>query len=255
MSARDKYEHGVPCWVDTMQPDPAAAVAFYGSVFGWDFAGPGPGDYHVAQLEGGHEVAGVGAGSSSQWNTYIAVDDVDAMVARVTAAGGSLVDGPIDAAPAGRLAIVADPGGATFGLGQAQERQGAQRVNEFGAWAMSELFTPDAEAAARFYADVFGWTTEEFAPGASLFRLPGYVGGEPAQPVSRETVAVMVEARGDQRWTVGFWVDDADAAVARAEAAGGSVLMPATDSPLDRTAMLADPTGAAFLVSRVKKPA
>src|SRR5579862_4972348 len=32
---RDGYIHGVPCWVDTNQPDPEAAVAFYGGLFGW----------------------------------------------------------------------------------------------------------------------------------------------------------------------------------------------------------------------------
>jgi predicted enzyme related to lactoylglutathione lyase len=258
MSARDQYEHGVPCWVDTMQPDPAAAIDFYAGVFGWEFAGPGPGGYHVAQIGGGHDVAGVGTqpeGASSAWNTYTAVDDLEAAIERATGAGGTLVDGPIDASPAGRLAIVADPGGATFGLWQAKDRQGAQRVNESGAWAMSQLMTPDPDAAAAFYGEVFGWTTEEFAPGAWLFRLPGYVGGEPAQPVSRETVAVMMKADGDPNWTVGFWVDDADAAAARAEGRGGSVLMPPTDDPVGRNATLADPTGAAFIVSRVSKPA
>ena len=42
MSQRDDYEPGVPCWVDTLQPDPEAAMAFYGALFGWEFAGPGP---------------------------------------------------------------------------------------------------------------------------------------------------------------------------------------------------------------------
>ena len=36
MSARDQYEHGVPCWVDTMQPDPGAAIDFYAGVFSND---------------------------------------------------------------------------------------------------------------------------------------------------------------------------------------------------------------------------
>ena len=46
-----------------------------------------------------------------------------------------------------------------------------------------------------------------------MFRLPGYVGGEPQQPVSREVVAVMVPTEADEaRWLVNFWVDDLDAA-------------------------------------------
>jgi predicted enzyme related to lactoylglutathione lyase len=42
---RDAYIAGVPCWVDTSQPDPDAAAAFYGGLFGWEFedAMPAPG--------------------------------------------------------------------------------------------------------------------------------------------------------------------------------------------------------------------
>ena len=37
MPERDGYIPGVPCWVDTSQPDPDAAVDFYGGLFGWEF--------------------------------------------------------------------------------------------------------------------------------------------------------------------------------------------------------------------------
>lgn len=36
MAERDGYIHGVPCAVDTMQPDPEAATHFYGGLFGCD---------------------------------------------------------------------------------------------------------------------------------------------------------------------------------------------------------------------------
>ena len=64
MLERDGYLPGVPCWVDTSQPDPEAAVAFYGGLFGWDFKDampPGsPGKYFFARLRGG-DVAAVGS--------------------------------------------------------------------------------------------------------------------------------------------------------------------------------------------------
>src|SRR5262245_13914771 len=34
---RDGYIPGVPCWVDVSEPDPEAALEFYGSLFGWVF--------------------------------------------------------------------------------------------------------------------------------------------------------------------------------------------------------------------------
>ena len=37
MPERDGYIPGVPCWVDTSQPDPEAALPFYRGLFGWEF--------------------------------------------------------------------------------------------------------------------------------------------------------------------------------------------------------------------------
>ena len=49
MAELDRYIPGVPCWIDTTQPDPDAAAAFYGGLFGLgarghDAAGA-PGNY------------------------------------------------------------------------------------------------------------------------------------------------------------------------------------------------------------------
>ena len=115
---------------------------------------------------------------------------------------------------------------------------------------MSRLDTPDPERAAAFYAAVFGWTTEAFGP-VTMFRLPGYVGGEPEQPVSREVVAMMMAADGPARWSVDFWVCDADGIAARATQLGGAVLAAPSDTPMSRTAVLADPSGAAFTVTQM----
>ena len=60
MSERSEYPAGVPCWVDVLEPDPGAAMRFYSELLGWEFAGPGPGDYYEARLRG-RDVAGVGA--------------------------------------------------------------------------------------------------------------------------------------------------------------------------------------------------
>jgi predicted enzyme related to lactoylglutathione lyase len=266
MSERDRYEPGVPCWVDTLQADPAAAMSFYAGVFGWDFAGPGempgdpPGEYHVARLAD-RDVAGVGsvpadAPAAPAWNTYVAVADAGAGAAAVRQAGGSVLVDPFDAPPAGRGAVVADPGGAVFCLWEGDARQGAERVNEPGAWSMSMLQTADTERAGAFYGDVFGWETETFGegPGAiTLWRLPGYVGGEPQQPVPRDVVAVMAPADSSSppSWSVDFWIDDVDAGAERARRLGGSVVADPFDNPVGRSAVLADPAGAAFSVSKV----
>ena len=123
---------------------------------------------------------------------------------------------------------------------------------------MSLLATPDPEPAAAFYADVFGWSCEPFedaGPGVSLFRLPGYVGGEAEQPVPRDVVAAMAAVPDPDApavWTVDFWIADADAAVDAAPGLDGRVIAPPHDAPPFRRAVLAAPDGATFSVSELR---
>ncbi len=111
---------------------------------------------------------------------------------------------------------------------------------------------PDPARAAAFYKAVFGWLAEPWGP-VHLLRLPGYVGGTGEQPVPRDVVAVMVPAQpaGAAAWAVDFWVADLDAAVARVADLGGRVLVPVHDRPPFRSAVLADPEGAAFSLSQL----
>jgi uncharacterized protein len=264
MSERERYEPGVPCWVETLQPDPEAALGFYAGLFGWEFpeagAMPGdpPGQYYVARLRD-RDIAGIGSSpadvpASPAWTMHVSVASAADAAAAVRAAGGTVLAEPFDVAPAGRLAVLADPAGAPFCAWEAGSRAGAQLVNEPGAWAMNMLAAPDPEAAAAFYGAVFGWTTEVLGFGEDrivMFRLPGYVGGEPAQPVSREVVAVMRAAQGEEppAWAADFWVDDADETAASAVRLGGRLVAGPFDSPAGRTAMLADPAGVVFTAS------
>lgn len=272
MSERDRYPGGVPCWVETLQPDPQAALDFYRPLFGWEFAGPGPmpgdppGQYFVARVRG-RDVAGIGSLSdrggppAPSWSTYIRVDSADETAEKATNAGGSLRDGPFDVLPAGRMAVLADPAGALVCVWEARDREGAQLVNEPRAWAMSLLQTTDPEGSKAFYGAVFGWRSEPFdAAGAqiTLWRLPGYVGGEPQQPVPRDVVGAMTPIGGDgspravqPHWSIDFWVDDADATAEHAARLGGKVIVPPHDMAGFRRAVLADPQGAAFSISKL----
>jgi uncharacterized protein len=267
MSERDEYQPGVPSWVDVTGPDARLLTAFYGAVFGWDFEGPGPmpgdppGEYFVARLRG-RDVAGVASlpaqAESPAWTTYIEVADVDRAAEDVERAGGSVAVKPFDAPPAGRIAVVADPAGAMFCIWEPRERRGAQLVNEPNAWSMSALNTPDRDGAAAFYGAVFGWTLDNFQLGdmeVGLFRLPGYVGGEPEQPVPRDLVATIVPADGGEPkrayWQVDFWVDDIDRVVGAVAEHGGSVAAEPYEIPSFRQAVVADPNGVPFSVTHL----
>lgn len=264
MSERSDYPAGVPCWVDVLQPDPEAGMRFYGELFGWEFEGPGempgdpPGRYWVATLRG-EEVAGIGSlptedpATPVAWNTHVAVASVEDAASRVTPAGGEILLGSIDATPAGKLAVIRDPTGAALCLWEAHSRQGAQLVNEPSAWSMSALETTDPERAIQFYRGLFGWQPEPFGQ-MTLWRLPGFVGGEPQQPVPRDVVAGMMPVSnggGTSLWNVDFWISDADAAAEKTAALGGQVLMAPHDVPGFRRAVLADPSGASFSINQL----
>jgi predicted enzyme related to lactoylglutathione lyase len=255
MSDRNGFPAGVPCWITSLQPDPDAAAAFYARLFGWDYVDGG--GFHVARLRG-RAVAAVapqprGFGPMpTAWITQVRVASADEAVRATRAAGGTVRTEPFEG-PTGRMAVIADPAGATLSVCEDGEGGSAEVVNEPGAWAMSGLQTPDPEGAAAFYGAVFGWTTEAFPGGVALFRLPGYVGGEPQQPVSREVVATMMPAEPGTpaAWTVDIWVSDVDEVAATATDLDGRALVPPTDIGIGRRAVLADPAGAAFSISHI----
>ncbi len=206
MPERDGYIPGVPCWIDTSQPDPDAAVDFYSGLFGWTFENlmpPGAeGKYFIARLHGG-DVAAVGsipesAPPTAMWDTYVLVDSVDETASRVRDAGGSVVKEPFDVMDSGRMAVFADSEGATFCVWEAKAFTGARVVNEPGSLNFNGLNTRDVAGAKSFYRSVFGWDTLA-AGGAEMWTLPGYGDFlERDDPDLRKRVAE-VPARRDSR--------------------------------------------------------
>jgi uncharacterized protein len=266
VSERDDYPPGVLCCVHTAQRDPEEALDFYRAVLGWDFIGSGsmpgdpPGRYYIARLRG-KDVAGVSsplpgeALPRPEWITYVAVKSADVASAHAREAGGVIVVEPFDISPSARVAVLRDPAGAAFGVWQAGLRKGAQLVNEPSAWSMSTLNTDDPEGATAFYRALFGWKPTPSEPGAALLRLPGYVGGEPEQPIPRDLVAVMRASDRDPHWSVDILVADVDQAVATAVEHGGTVTVSPHELPRFRNAVIADPHGAPLSLSQLVAPA
>jgi uncharacterized protein len=277
MLERDGYVPGVPCWIDTAQPDPEAAVAFYGGLFGWDLEDTMPpgsaGSYFIARLRGG-DVAAVGSQSEAEpsmvtWNTYIWVESAEETASKVLDAGGRVVAEPFDVMTAGRMAVFTDPAGAAFRVWQANEHKGARIVNEPGSLSFNGLNTRDIEGAKSFYGSVFGWEPLALGGGAEMWRLPGYgefleqrdpgLRGRMAQsgaPAGFEDVVATLNPISDDQpdvpphWSVTFAVEDADATAARASELGGQVIVAPFDAPWVRMTVIRDPQGATFVASK-----
>jgi predicted enzyme related to lactoylglutathione lyase len=277
---------GVPCWVDTEQPDPEAATAFYGGLFGWEFERRTPADapvqYFIARFRG-HTVAGIGsqpeaAPPTPVWTSYVCVESADDAATKVKQAGGSVLAEPSDVGDAGRVVVVADRSGATFGIWQPKGRKGVELVNETGSWNSSSLNTPDLRAAQDFYGAVFGWEANSVALEADDFgfwQLPGY--GDFLDELNPGTSAAMLEMGAPEgfedavawlvpmtdqqpihdappRWDITFGVENADATAERAEQLGATVLAPPMDAPWVRLTVLRDPQGAVFIASQFVPP-
>lgn len=282
MLARTSYPSGVPCWVDLIQPDLDATIAFYGGLFDWTFQvrtpEGAPMRYAYALLDG-LVVGGLGGPSQgdadpSGWTSYVAVTSADEAAAAVEANGGRVLSPPTDISRAGRVALCTDPEGAVFGLWQGGENKGAQQANAPGSWNFSELHVADPERAERFYGAVFGWELDAFelTPGvkSGLWRLPGY--GDflaESDPEIRErqaasqapagfadAVAILEAAGGEvePHWSVTFSVADADAAMARALALGATEVTPLFDTEYTRMGTVADPQGAVLRLSQYRPP-
>jgi predicted enzyme related to lactoylglutathione lyase len=277
MPERDGYPAGVPCWIDTTQPDPDAAAEFYGGLFGWDLEDvmpPGSGaKYLIARIRGG-DVAAVssrpeGAPPGAVWNTYIWVDSADETAAKVRDAGGSVLSEPFDVMDSGRMAVFSDPEGAVFAVWQANEHKGAQVVNEHGSLNFNGLNTRDPDAAKAFYGVVFGWGTIGLGGGAEMWTMPGYGDylerdnpdlrkqtAEAGAPEGFEDVVASINRIGDEapdtpaHWSVTFGVDDADEVAAKAEELGGTIVMPPFDAPWVRSTVISDPQGATFIANK-----
>lgn len=116
-------EPGAFCWSELSTRDPEAAKAFYAAVFGWGAqASESEAMAYTEWQLGGESIGGmmdmppmVPVEVPAYWLVYFAVEDTDASVARAKELGATaLLDG--QDTPAGRIAVLADPQGATFAL-------------------------------------------------------------------------------------------------------------------------------------------
>jgi predicted enzyme related to lactoylglutathione lyase len=244
MPEMQRYEHGVPSWVDIGVPNPEAALGFYGELFGWEGQDMGEeaGHYTIVS-KAGKQVAAISPAQDPgppRWTTYINVDDIDAVAKQASAAGGTVVVAPMDVMAAGRMAIFADTTGAVIAAWQAGDHRGAQLVNEPAAFTWSELATADLDKSKAFYSEVFGWGwggSDDYAEAQVAGRTIGGV-----MPRSPDMPAEMPD-----NWLVYFGAADVDADAKKAVELGATVVVEPTDIPgTGRFAVLMDPQGAAF---------
>lgn len=114
--------------------------------------------------------------------------------------------------------------------------------HDTGVPSWVDLGTPDPDAAATFYGELFGWDVQEGRAEEGGYRM-ALLRGRPAAGIGP------AQNPGPPFWTTYVTVDDAGAVVGKVTAAGGTVLLEPMDvMAYGRMAVFADPKGAAFSV-------
>ena len=112
---------GVFVWDELGTTDADGAQRFYEEVFGWTTTDLGPeyGGYRTFS-RGETGIAGLmalpDASMQPHWQPYVAVEDVDATAAKAAELGAATLVEPMDVPNVGRIAVLRDPQGATFGI-------------------------------------------------------------------------------------------------------------------------------------------
>jgi hypothetical protein len=258
-SAKETWMLNTFFWYDLATSDVDAARKFYCEVVGWGYqdnsqAGQTYGVFTV----GDAGVAGLMPYPEGMtppfpvWNGYIAVEDVDAKAEQVKAEGGTVHRGPMEVPGVIRFAVVADPQGAVFLIAKGLSAGPMPQLppNATGTLGWRELFATDWQKAFAFYEKLFGWTKTEahdmgevgtyqlFAAGNE--RVGGMMNKHPAMP--------------RPWWNYYTNVEAIDAAKARVEKAGGTVLMGPMEVPGGQWILQArDPQGGHFALVAPKR--
>ncbi len=243
-------------WHDLMTTNVAAAKAFYGEVIGWKFEAQMP-EYTVALVD----KAGIGGimatppevkGMPPFWAGYIFTPDVDAACTQAKKLGGKVCREPWDVPGMLRLAILADPTGATFNIMKplSLEQRNMPEEGAVGTVGWNELHAGDLNIAWDFYSKMFGWTkgtVMDMGPMGNyeIFQIDGKDAGG---MMKRQ------EQLPSPMWLYYFNVDGIDAAAARITKAGGKIAMGPHQVPGDQWIVSAfDPQGASFQIVSVAK--
>ncbi|MEZ6196565.1 MAG: VOC family protein [Planctomycetota bacterium] len=252
MSFNENLKTGYFCWADLGADDYDGTVAFYSALFDWSVENRGEGGhrYGIARLDG-HDVGAIyqkipGAmpeGLAPVWTLYARVADVEAAVGNVERLGGSVLVAATDVPDHGRLALVADPEGAHFGLWEPRGHDGFELVDEPGTPTWFELAGRDIEGTSRFYAELFGWDWVTHASGDARYTV-----FERDDDIPIAGMMEMTSEWGDMppHWMLYFEVFDTDEAAERVKELGGQVCVPPSDLPYGRFAVVNDPGGGTF---------
>jgi predicted enzyme related to lactoylglutathione lyase len=243
-------------WHELLTDTPQETQQFYSGLFGWQFESlPDQSVNYQLIRHQGKLIGGMidqnqlpTKADISQWVTLVAVTDIDAAAQAVRDNNGTVFTPPTSLGERGMIAVVADPQGALFALLEAGDGEPADddEVPGVGEFLWNELWAEEIDSAAAFYRTLAPYQIEEKNLGGT------------GEPVAYKLLSTHNHKRAGIRKNPveglpPIWVnylrvaDDTqlDAILARVEALGGEILVPAIQRPGGGTvAIIAGPSGA-----------
>jgi len=244
-------------WHDLLTNDPLASQRFYGELFGWEFESIGEASNmkhdsaytlirHNGRLIGGmiDTLALNGRDDISQWVVLMSVEDIDAAIESVRAAGGRVIAPATDLQHRGRLAVVRDSDDALLALLETRDGDPADREPGNGDFLWDELWTTDVDNASAFYADIASLDTAEVDIDADAATTPTYrvlnAGDTPRAGIMPNPLDGL-----DPVWVSYLRVEHPAAIASRVSELGGRVIVEAQSRPIGgEVAFIAGPSGA-----------
>lgn len=251
MGDRTNYTPGTFSWTDLTTTDQAAAKEYYSQLFGWEATDNPVGDdmYYSMMKVDGKEVAAISsqppqqreAGVPPAWNSYITVESADEAADKAKELGATVHAPAFDVFDVGRMAVIQDPQGAFFEVWEPKAHVGAALVNGPGALCWNELASPDMDASAGFYGELFDWKVEPLE-GMD----PPYMIVKNREGWNNGGIRPVMPPGTPPHWLVYFGVQDIDAGLGKATELGGTQLMGPIDIGAGRIGAVQDPQGAVF---------
>ena len=252
------HDPGYFSWYELITTDVTAAASFYRDVVGWgtqaDSASQLPyvrftaGDVPIAGLmelpEEGRKM-----GATPRWMGYVSVRDVNVATDRIKRLGGAVYVPPTDT-NIGRVSVVADPHGATFGVIDRPQvtPQQASDSGKPGRIGWQELFATDVAKEVAFYCELFGWQKADSDNHLAVTYFALSAGGQVIGGAFKNPIE-----KAPPFWLLYFNVDDLDGAAERVRAGGGQALLNDAELPGGLSVgHCIDPQGTAFALQGKK---
>lgn len=240
------YTPGAFVWHEYNALDITRARKFYSDLLGWTIkAMPMEGGQEYPEIFVGEKPIGgffqldpahVGKDCPAHWHGYVSVPDVDKATEDIKAAGGRVLNGPMDIPNVGRFTVAMDPQGAVFSVFRSLHGDPSAEVHpDVHEFCWDSLGSTDVPAAKQFYARAIGWQAEGDDCEA-VFKFNGLM----------EASANVAPPGVPSHWLVHIYVEHLAKSRARAVELGGKVLMEEQDVGYGTIAVIQDPDGAVF---------